>query len=59
MPPMARRTPYWYRRYFPSVMTSFKDAFRVCEEGIVVLPDFREPVFERDWIHLDEDSGPK
>jgi hypothetical protein len=58
MPPMARQTPYWYRRYHPSVMTSFREAFRTCEEGIVVMQIFDNPVFEKDHIHLSEESGP-
>jgi hypothetical protein len=55
---MARKTPYWYRRYHPSVMTSFKEAFRTCEEGIIVMQIFDNPAFEKDQIHLSEDSGP-
>jgi hypothetical protein len=58
MPPMARKTPYWYRRYYPHIMTSFREAFRSCEEGLLVLPCFPDPIFEKDYIHLNEDSGP-
>jgi len=58
MPPMSRKTPFWYRRYFPNIMTSFREAFRSCEEGLLVLPVFLDPVFEKDYIHLNEDSGP-
>ncbi len=59
MPPMARSTPFWYKRYFPSVMFCFNDAFKSCEEGITVMPSFKNPVFEKDFIHLTEESGPE
>jgi hypothetical protein len=39
-------------------MTSFKEAFRTCEEGIIVMQIFDNPAFEKDQIHLSEDSGP-
>jgi hypothetical protein len=58
VPPMARGTPYWYRRYHPSVMAAFREAFRNCEEGIFVMQAFSNPLFEKDQIHLNEDSGP-
>ena len=58
MPPMSRNTPYWYRRYFPNIMSAFRTSFKTCEEGLVVLPIFKDPVFEKDYIHLNEDSGP-
>jgi hypothetical protein len=39
-------------------MTAFREAFRNCEEGIVVMQVFNDPVFEKDHIHLSEESGP-
>jgi hypothetical protein len=54
---MSRKVPYWYHRYFPSVMASFKESFDHPEPGIYVLPDFTDVVYERDCIHLNEISG--
>jgi hypothetical protein len=39
-------------------MTAFREAFRNCEEGIVVMQVFNDPIFEKDHIHLSEESGP-
>lgn len=54
---MSRKVPYWYHRYFPSVMACFKESFDHSEPGIYVLPDFTDVVYERDYIHLSEMSG--
>jgi hypothetical protein len=40
-------------------MFCFNDAFKSCEEGITVMPSFKNPVFEKDFIHLTEESGPE
>jgi hypothetical protein len=59
VPPLPRGTPYWYRRYFTSISTCFAEAFKHVEDGILVLPTFVQPDYERDGIHLTEGDGPR
>jgi hypothetical protein len=59
VPPLHRKTPYWFNRYFAAVMTSFNEAFRHAEAGISVLPLFKELDYEKDGIHLTALTGPK
>jgi hypothetical protein len=59
VPPLHRKTPYWFNRYFAAVMTSFNEAFRHAEAGISVLPSFKELDYEKDGIHLTALAGPK
>ena len=54
---MHRRVPYWYHRYFPTVISCLKESFDHSEPGILILPDFRNAIYERDYIHLTEASG--
>jgi hypothetical protein len=60
MPPMLRQVPYWYSRYHDTVMSVFEDVFRSSTvESVYVLPS--PPValaYERDCVHLTEESGP-
>jgi len=59
MPPLPRGTPFWYRRYFPSIASKFAESFRHTEEGIFVLPTYSKPDYELDGIHLTEEDGPR
>ncbi len=59
VPPLPRQTPYWYRRYFSSISSRFAESFKHTEEGIIVLPTFPHPEYERDGIHLTEEDGPR
>ncbi len=59
VPPLPRGTPYWYRRYFTSISSCFAEAFKHTEDGILVLPTFTQPDYERDGIHFTENDGPR
>jgi len=59
MPPLPRESPFWYRRYFPSIASKFAESFRHTEEGIYVLPTYTKPNYELDGIHLTEEDGPR
>ncbi len=54
---MKRGVPYWYARYFTSVIACFEEVFDQAEPGIYVLLPYKEIVFERDYIHFTQNSG--
>jgi hypothetical protein len=58
MPPMLRRQPYWYDRWFGSIMLVFESVFRQPPvPSVYTLPAFPNPVYDRDCVHLIEASG--
>jgi hypothetical protein len=60
MPPMQRRVPYWYARYFDTIMTSFEDAIRTSAlHSVYVIPSLPGLTYSRDCIHLSDKSGPE
>jgi len=59
-PPMLRRQPYWYSRWFGSIMLLFDTPSRQPDlPSIYVLPSFPNPEFELDGVHLTADIGPR
>jgi len=59
LPPMLRRTPYWFHRYFDVVMCAFEDVFSQPIPGLSVLPAYPNPEMSVDGIHLTPQSGPR
>jgi hypothetical protein len=58
MPPMMRRQPYWYERWYGSIMLVFESAFRKPHvANLFILPSFANPVYGPDCVHLTEASG--
>jgi len=56
---MYRETPFWYKRNYPRIMASFSAAFRQPDGCTYILSNFSCPSFEKDGVHLSEDSGPR
>jgi hypothetical protein len=55
---MTRRQPYWYDRWFGSIMLTFESVFHDPHvSGVYVLPAFPNPVYDKDCVHLTETSG--
>jgi hypothetical protein len=60
MPPMHRRVPYWYARFFDTVMTSFEDAIRSSMmQSVYIIPAMPGLTYSHDCVHLSDSSGPK
>jgi hypothetical protein len=60
MPPMLRRVPYWYARFYDAVMTSFEDAVKTSTlQSVYVMPSLPGLSFSRDCVHLSDKSGPE
>ncbi len=58
MPPMIRKQPYWYDRWYGSVMLEFESVFSQPQvSNVFVLPAFPNPAYDKDCIHLTESSG--
>ncbi len=58
MPPMIRKQPYWYDRWYGSVMLEFESVFSQPQvSNVFVLPAFPNPAYDKDCIHLIESSG--
>jgi len=57
---MSRRQPYWYSRWYGSIMVMFDNAYRQPDiAGVYVLPSYPNPIFDLDGVHLTADSGPR
>jgi hypothetical protein len=60
MPPMLRKVPYWYSRYYDAVMYAFEDAIRSSNlESVYVVPALPGLTYSRDCVHLSDKSGPE
>ncbi len=58
MPPMIRKQPYWYDRWYGSIMLVFESVFRQPQiSNVFLLPAFPGPIYDKDCVHLTESSG--
>jgi hypothetical protein len=60
VPPMIRQIPFWYFRWYNSIMLAFNDHFHLPDlSGVVVLPSFPDPLYDTDCVHFTADCGPR
>jgi hypothetical protein len=60
VPPMMRQIPFWYCRWYNSILLAFNDHFHLPDlSGVVVLPSFPDPVYDTDCVHFTADCGPR
>jgi hypothetical protein len=58
VPPMIRQIPFWYARWYNSLLLVFNDTFHQPHiAGVVVLPSFPDPVYDTDCVHFTEECG--
>jgi hypothetical protein len=58
MPPMIRKQPYWYDRWYGSIMLVFESVYRQPHvPNVFALPAFPDPAYDKDCVHLTETSG--
>ncbi len=57
---MIRRQPYWYSRWYSSILLIFESVFsRPLIANVFILPTYPNPVYTSDCVHLTEESGLK
>jgi hypothetical protein len=58
LPPMQRRVPFWFVRWFNSIMLVFDNVFHQANiPNVYIIPSFPNPEFQADCVHLTEESG--
>ncbi len=58
MPPMIRRQPYWYDRWYGAIMIIFESVYHQPHvANVFVLPSYPNPAYGPDCVHLTEKSG--
>ena len=56
---MLRKIPYWYCRYYDTIMMAFEEVFRSTSvTSVYVLPSPPMLEYDPDCIHLTMESGP-
>ena len=60
VPPMMRQIPFWYCRWYNSIMLAFNDHFHSPDlSGVMVLPSFPDPIYDADCVHFTGECGPR
>jgi hypothetical protein len=55
---MQRRVPFWFVRWFNSIMLVFDNVFHQANiSNVYIIPSFPNPEFQADCVHLTEESG--
>jgi hypothetical protein len=58
MPPMICHQPYWYNRWYSTIMIVFKSVYHHTHiANVFVLLSFPNPAYSPDNVHLMEKSG--
>ncbi len=56
VPPMLRQIPFWYARWYNSIMMVFNSSFHQPQiSGVVTLPSFLDPVYVPYCVHFTEE----
>jgi hypothetical protein len=56
---MMRQIPFWYKCYYDTILSIFEDVFRLSNiKSVYVLPSPPFLAYDRDGVHLTEESGP-
>ncbi len=55
---MQRRVPFWFVRWYNSIMVVFNSVYHQANiSNVFVIPSFPNPEFEADCVHLTEECG--
>jgi hypothetical protein len=55
---MQRRVPFWFVRWFNSIMLVFNNVYHQANiSNVYIIPSFLNPDFEADCVHLTEECG--
>jgi hypothetical protein len=58
VPPMLRQIPFWYARWYNSILLVFNESFHQPQiSGVMILPSFPDPVYLPDCVHFTEECG--
>jgi len=55
---MQHRVPFWFVRWYNSIMVVFNNVYHQANiSNVFIIPSFPNPEFEADCVHLTEECG--